>query len=137
MKKPNIYIIIAVLVAAIVVGIIVYKNFMTVKDTKQSNDLIDKVNQEINPKDVTLTQVQLATIAEKLYVAMDGLGTDTDAVYSAFDMAETRSDILAIIGKFGVRDGETLTEWIQGDLSGSEIMHLNSLIASKGINYKF
>lgn len=137
MKKPNIYIIIAILVVAIVVGVIIYKNYMTIKDTKTSNDLVDKVNKEIIASDVTLTKAQLMGIVEKLYVAMDGWGTDTDAVYSAFEMAATRSDILSIIGTFGVKDGETLNEWIQGDLSGSEIAHLNSIIASKGINYQF
>lgn len=136
-SKIKIAVIIAAVLAVIIIGFIIYRNSLKLKDVKSSNEVIDKVNQEIIPSDLTLTQVQLGTICQKLYDAMDGLGTDTDAVYDAFSLANTRSDVLAIIGTFGVRDGETLSEWLYGDLSGSEIMHLNKVIASKGINYTF
>lgn len=129
--------IIAAVVVAIIVLYFVFREDPKRKDTKQSNDVVDKVNKEIIPNEVTLSTVQLQTICEKLYNAMDGWGTDTDAVYEAFSKAKTRSDILSIIGTFGVKDGETLEEWLYGDLSGSEIQHLNSVIASKGINYTF
>lgn len=129
--------IIAAVVVAIIILILVMRRSAKLKDVKSSNEVIDKANKEIVTSDLTLTNVQLGTICQKLYDAMDGWGTDTDAIYSAFSAANTRSDILAIIATFGVRDGETLAEWLYGDLSGSEIMHLNNVIASKGINYTF
>lgn len=137
MNKVKLCLIIAAVLAVIIIGVIIYKKSIKLKDVKNSNEVIDKVNNEIDANDLTLTTVQLATISQKLYDAMAGWGTDTDAVYDAFALANTRSDVLAIIGTFGVREGETLSEWLYGDLSGSEIMHLNSVIASKGINYKF
>ncbi len=137
MSKVKLGLIIAAVLAVIIIGVIIYKKSIKLDDVKNSNEVIDKVNKEIDTNDLTLTRVQLATISQKLYDAMDGWGTDTDAVYDAFSLANTRSDVLSIIGTFGVRDGETLSEWLYGDLSGSEIMHLNSVIASKGINYQF
>lgn len=137
MSKMKIGLIIAAVIAVIIICVIIYNKSIKLDDVKNSNQVIDKVNKEIDTNDLTLTTVQLGTICQKLYDAMDGLGTDTEAVYNAFALANTRSDVLAIIGTFGVKDGETLSEWLYGDLSGSEIMHLNSLIASKGINYKF
>lgn len=137
MSKAKIALIIAAVLAVIVIGYFIYRSMTKLKDVKSSNEVIERANQEIVTSDLTLTNVQLGTICQKLYDAMEGLGTDTNAVYSAFAQANTRSDVLAIIATFGVRDGETLAEWLYGDLSGSEIMHLNSVIASKGINYNF
>lgn len=136
-KRTKTLIILLVVVLTVVVGIILYKTFFKLKDVKSSNDVIDRANAEIEKNSLTLTTAQLNTICEKLYKAMEGLGTDTEGVYAAFESASSRSDVLAIIGTFGVRDGESLEEWLYGDLSGSEIMHLNSILAAKNINYKF
>lgn len=137
MSKVKIGLIIAAIVAVIIIGLVIYNKFTKLEDVKSSNEVIDKANQEIVTSDLTLTTVQLSTICQKLYDAMKGFGTDTESIYSAFAMANTRSDILSIIATFGVKEGETLAEWLYGDLSGSEIMHLNNVIASKGINYTF
>lgn len=136
-KELKIGLIVAAIVVAMIIVYFLYKKYTKLEDVKSSNEVIEKANQEIVTSDLTLTTVQLGTICQKLYDAMKGLGTDVDAVYAAFSAANTRSDILSIIAKFGVRDGESLAEWLYGDLSGSEIMHLNNVIASKGINYQF
>lgn len=141
MKKLSLEIKIALIfLVVIVVGVIIYFCYSSVSklnDVRSSNDIIDKANKEIDASQLSLTTVQLNTICEKLYKAMNGLGTDIDAVYDSFSIANSRSDVLAIIATFGVRDGETLQEWLSGDLAQDEILHLNSLLAAKNINYQF
>ena len=50
---------------------------------------------------------------------------------------QSRSDVLQLIKVFGVKDGETLTEWINYDLSASEIDKNNTILATNDINYSF
>lgn len=126
--------------AALVLLVIVYyfyKGLTKVEEVKSTNEVVNKANQEIDTAKLTLTNVQLNTIVEKLYKAMSGIGTDLDGVYSAFEMVNTRSDVLAVIGNFGMKDGESLSEWLYGDLSQDEINHVNAILASKNINYQF
>jgi len=46
-------------------------------------------------------------------------------------------DIAKLILAYGVRDDETLAEWIIGDLRSSQIDKLNKILSNKGITYKF
>lgn len=135
--KIKIILICLAVVVVFVIGYYFYKSTTKLDDVRSSNEVIEKANKEIDASQITLTKVQLQTICEKLYDAMDGLGTDIDSVYDAIGMANTRSDVLSIIATFGVKDGESLSEWLYGDLSQKEINHLNSILASKNINYKF
>lgn len=135
--KIKIILICLAVVVVFVIGYYFYKSTTKLDDVRSSNEVIEKANKEIDASQITLTKVQLQTICEKLYDAMDGLGTDIDSVYDAIGMANTRSDVLSIIATFGVKDGESLSEWLYGDLSQKEINHINSILASKNINYKF
>lgn len=135
--KIKIILICLAVVVVFVIGYYFYKSTTKLDDVRSSNEVIEKANKEIDASQITLTKVQLQTICEKLYDAMDGLGTDIDSVYDAIGMANTRSDVLSIIATFGVKDGESLSEWLYGDLSQKEINHLNSILASKNINYQF
>jgi uncharacterized protein YpmB len=138
-KNPTIkWIIIAILViVASLVVYLIYRSVTKVEDVASSNEVIERANQEMDVNQLTLTTQQLHTICEKLYDAMSGFATDEDAIYDAISMCETRSDLMAVIATFGVKDGQTLAEWLYDDLDGSELAHLNAIISSKNINYKF
>lgn len=138
-KNPTIkWIIIAILViVASLVVYLIYRSVTKVEDVASSNEVIERANQEMDVNQLTLTTQQLHTICEKLYDAMSGFATGEDAIYDAISMCETRSDLMAVIATFGVKDGQTLAEWLYDDLDGSELAHLNAIISSKNINYKF
>jgi len=138
-KNPTIkWIIIAILViVASLVVYWIYRSVTKVEDVASSNEVIERANQEMDVNQLTLTTQQLHTICEKLYDAMSGFATDEDAIFDAISMCETRSDLMAVIATFGVKDGQTLAEWLYDDLDGSELAHLNAIISSKNINYKF
>lgn len=85
----------------------------------------------------TLSLVQFNLLSNKLYTAMKGPGTDEDTVFACFNQLRNTADILKLIAVFGTKDGETLDQWIRGDLSSWEITELNTNLANKGIAYAF
>ena len=134
-KVVAISVLVLVIVAIIILIVVKYKGKLT--DTIKNRELAESLDEEINQDDITLTQTQLNTFASSLYAAMDGLGTDEDKIYNVFRAMGTRSDVLQLIKTFGVKDGETLTEWLNGDLSSKEIDKINSILANNNINYQF
>lgn len=132
------WVLVAVLVAVVVFVIYkIYRSFTKIEDVASSNEVIERANEEMDVSQLTLTTQQIHTICEKLYDAMSGFATDEDAIYDAISMCGSRSDLMAVIATFGVKDGQTLAEWLYEDLDGSELAHLNAIISSKNINYKF
>jgi hypothetical protein len=107
------------------------------KNKALEKKVVDKANAEIKDTDVTLTPSELSNLADRLYSAMSGPGTDEEAVYAAFRLLRTRSDLMSLIKAFGVRKGETLPQWLTGDLSRREIEKLNAILVSNRINYSF
>ena len=85
----------------------------------------------------TLSNVQFNLLANKLYNAMKGAGTDEDTVFACFNQLRNTADILKLIAVFGTKDGETLDQWVRGDLTSWEINRLNTNLANKGIAYAF
>ena len=95
------------------------------------------VNQEIAQGGaLSYAKSQYQNFADALYYAMKGLGTDTSTVYNVFNQLYSKADVLQLISTFGVKDNETLSEWMRGEWK-LDISKINSILASKGIEYKF
>jgi hypothetical protein len=124
-------------VAGWVLTFLLIKGIAFLKNKALEKKVVDKANAEIKDTDVTLTPSELSNLADRLYSAMSGPGTDEEAVYAAFRLLRTRSDLMSLIKAFGVRKGETLPQWLTGDLSRREIEKLNAILVSNRINYSF
>jgi len=85
---------------------------------------------------LSYSESQYKAFADKLYVAMKGVGTDTNAVYSVFNAMNNKADVLKLVTTFGLRDGETLTEWMGGEWRLS-VAQINKTLSLKGIDYQF
>ena len=107
------------------------------KEEEKKGNLNEEINKEINKKNITLSQVQLNTLADKIFKAVSGIGTDERSILDAFRTLKTTDDVLALIKTFGVRDTMTLREWLYDDLSNSEISKINDIFLSKGISFSF
>jgi hypothetical protein len=79
---------------------------------------------------------QYSTFADTLYGAMKGLSTDTTAVYGVFNSMKNKTDVLKLIAAFGVRDGETLAQWMAGEWR-LNMDTINKTLQTKGIDYQF
>ena len=88
---------------------------------------------------LTYTQTQYVAFANKLYDSMKGIGTDRDTIRYVFNEMETKADVLKLIQVFGVRDGETLSQWLKGETYWFKNVtgEVNNILSRKGIDYKF
>lgn len=97
----------------------------------------------------TLDALKLATISNQLFTAMDGYGTDVNGVYAGFANVNNDLDVVNLIKAYGIRELSTgslnpspnlkgtLSQALTDELSASEMIALNNMLAKKGIKYRF
>jgi hypothetical protein len=127
----------AIALVVAIVAVILYYIYRKMRTAIQEKKLIADVNSEILPSQLNYTDVQYQAFASKLYMAMKGIGTDEEAIYSVMQQMKSRSDLMRVIAVFGVKDDMTLNEWMSDELNASEIQKVNTLLASNGILYNF
>lgn len=84
------------------------------------------------------------SMANKLFDAMDGYGTDDDVVFAQFDRLNNDVDFIKLDKAFGVRTASDnffglieptdLRGWIRDDLSSESIATLNQRLKQSGIS---
>lgn len=90
---------------------------------------------------------QYKMLADQLFSAMDGVGTDEVSVGYVFQQMNNDLDVLSLNQKFGKRAGTswyalsteyTMSQWLRDDLSASAIeKYVNAPLRAKGIKYQF
>ncbi len=139
-KARIICIVVAVCIVMAIAGVVIAKTCNLkdlISNKKAEQKLIEEANKNIETSQLSYTQDQYNTYATRLYKAMKGIGTNEKAIYTVFEAMNTYSDVQQLVKTFGIKDGETLKEWLYGDLSNSELAHLNEILSSKSINYQF
>ena len=139
--KYKIYIIVVAIVAVLAIGTWAVLKFTSLGKKMDERIVEEKLGKaldsEIAKEAVTLTPADAELYAQRLYTAMKGMGTDEDAIYSVFLNLKTKGDVLYLIQVFGVKDHETLVQWITSELNSKERAKLNSILANKNIDYTF
>lgn len=119
-----------------------WNNVSKEKDVKTSNEVIDKLNKEIDLNTLSISEEQARAIAQKIENAIYGFGTNFDAIKSAFGACKTRSDIMEVAAVYHkiCKDYWTysgsLWKDLADDLSNSEINELNQLLSYKNILFQ-
>lgn len=89
---------------------------------------------------------QYYTFADLLQAAMEGMGTDEDAILAVFEKINSDLDVLLLVKAFGIRsyhefawidEDYTLTQWFQNELSDGMFEDINDILKDKGINFYF
>lgn len=141
-----------------------YRSFKKSQDEKDANTAAQLANAElqqlaqqgIRP---TLSALDFENMAQTVVTAVDGCGTDEDAIYSVFNRLRNDADIRQFISTFGIRYtqpcaatqpisyalwladdksfGGPLGVFLRYDLGDSEIAQINNIMRSKGINFQF
>lgn len=132
----------------------VYKMVKRMAAEKDSKKEVGDINDDIKKlqaqgKKQTLTQSQVSGIANELFTALNGYGTNYDAVLHALVRVKNDIDMLAVIKSFGVREISagawspepnfkgTLGQALVEELSAKEKTALNNMLARKGIGHRF
>lgn len=133
----------AAIVIVIIVLLAVYWNKIRARIADRR--LERSFEQQITASEVTLTEFQAKSLADRLYSAMEGAGSNEDKIYSVFNEINSYSDLMMVMKAFGERKGfwnwfgseSGLVEWINDDCSNDEIAKINAILASKNINFSF
>lgn len=87
----------------------------------------------IASNNLTINVDEAGLMAQSLYNAMQGFGTQEDVIYSVFERIKTRDDLLLVIKRFGLRKNLNGTRaafigrdinligWLKEDLKESEL----------------
>lgn len=97
----------------------------------------------------TITEAQAKGYVKQIVAAADDFGTDNDKIYNVFKNLNNEADVYLLISVFGVQEWKgtwssyfsmesgTLSYLLSYEMRDSQIQKINSILASKGINYKF
>lgn len=139
-------------VIVLVILIIVYKLYKKIKkdinnnirNSKIEKDIRDIVNThgsdpgaQVTSEVRTYTDADYDLMAESLYEAMDGAGTDEDAIFEILSSLRTKADWYALVDSFGTRETSsmwssfkgTLAKWLSDELTSSEKAKVNQILS--------
>lgn len=136
-----------------VLGTLGYQKIKKLKEQRDSkNEALDvgkdlSVSQKNKPQ--TLTQAQVSSIANALFTAMNGYGTDYNVIVQQMAKINNQTDLLAIIKSYDVRTlssgnwnpspnvSGTLTQHLTDELSDAQLEAINNMLSRKGIKNRF
>lgn len=129
-------------VVALVIAFFFWSRSDKQKKVKESNAAIDQANKEIDPNQVSVTAEQAEALADKLWNAMLGPGTDYDAIKTAIRTCKSRSDVITVAATYRQKYGDswfsngTLWSDLQGDLSTEQAKEINEILEDKNVEFK-
>jgi len=129
----------------VVVLAVVLVVFLTIRAVKSYASRIGQYSEQLGEQAALVaqgqqksySQSQYNTMANQLYYALKGAGTDEETVYSVMGKMQNDLDIIALDNAFGMRDASSLQAWLRGDLSSSEMQQVNMILSNKGITKSF
>jgi len=123
-----------IVIIALIFGLIIYKDL---RKRSSGKSAIKELDKDIDTNHLSYPRSYYGIWAQDVYRAVNGMGTDEQAVFDVFKKMKNKDDVLQLITSFGVKDGETLSQWLIGDLGEDDKETLNRLLSDKDINYQF
>lgn len=132
-KNPKLLLIwVVVLIVIIILGRYFYKWLKNNFGNNSGN------TGTINKNNLTYTESEYLSMAEILFRAMDGAGTDEQKIFDVIARIRTKDDWTKLKSVFGVKKSSTWTstfegtliEWLTDECSTSDISKINQLLSS-------
>jgi len=103
---------------------------------------------QVNKGNLSYPLNQFNVYADQLFQAMDGNGTDEEAIYAIFRAMNNADDLSQLIVTYGTREitdplpwnpnkNMTLAAALRDELDSEELKTVNMIIAGKAIKYSF
>lgn len=113
------------IIVVVIILWIVFKKLGKIGKTDLEKDL----KKEIDKKNLSFDSSKYNEMADILYTAMKGWGTDFPAVESVLTQLKTADDWKQLQVSFGKRDNENLVQWLIDDVDSAEV---NEMIKQTG-----
>lgn len=138
-------IVIGVFLIVIIILLVVFwsriKSLFQILGNKLQNKQLENEWTAQTGETATLSYANLQSMANKLFQAADGAGTDEDAIFAVFNQLHNTADLYALISAYGTRNGLDLPGMIRDELGDHfptyERTKLNKILTNKGIAYQF
>lgn len=114
-----------------VVGGCVWLMFRVFKKSTQNIDLYTT-----STAGATISQLQANSLAQKIAAAWGFINDDEDSVYAAFKALNNFQDLVMLMRAYNYRN-ETLVQSVNNRMNFKEVRNINSILAGKGIDFKF
>ena len=126
----------------------IYSKWAAGAEQRTLQKALDNVT-KVDSSKLTITQSEAVIIADRLLVAMDGMGTDEKIIMNLLiDNVRTNDDLKLIVKTFGLKEYGTtglpywgsgtpldLSGWIRKEMSGSNLTKLQTRFAQAGIPF--
>lgn len=137
-KSPKDKIINIVILLVIAVALFFFIRWIVRKVKTMNTEANKELNNALDSGvKLSFSNSQYENFANQLYNAMNGPGTDENAIYNVFNQMKNIADVLKLVTTFGFRKNQDLSTWLYKDLSSNEMYKVNSILSTKGIDYKF
>ena len=117
------------------------------QEVQGASDELDRLNQSPATRQ-KMSGYQAEQTSNAIFTAMDGWGTNEDAIYVAFRQMKNNADFLAVTKAFGTREvssGQgswvkdmkgTLTQCLQDELDSEERAKVNAILKARNIRFR-
>jgi hypothetical protein len=85
-------------------------------------------NLAVNTKKLSFTNDSYNRMASQMYTAMEGVGTDSEAIKSVMGAMKTQDDWNQVIQSFGIKKDENLIDWLRDAFNSTSASFLNGLV---------
>lgn len=111
------------------------------------NKELDKLNSNASTK-ATLSKAELSSMANKVHAAMDGYGTDEEAIVKVFRQLKNNADFAGLQAAYGIQEISSgrfnpepnfkgnLIASLSTELSDYWVTKINSILRAKNIKYR-
>lgn len=129
---------------------VIYRMLKGRENLQQAKEEITEEQKELKQSTIKpkITKSQAEQYANNIFAAMDGYGTDVDAIKDVFNRLQNNQDFLLLSISYGVRTVSsgrfnlapdftgTMSATIIDECSDGERKELNDILASKGITQR-
>jgi len=122
------------LIIIIVVGIVAVGLFFLIKKIGKPLDEESQANKDLDKKDLTMTQTELKQLANRLWVAFKGMGTDENTAVSVVTSLKSKADWIGLTNAYDIDDdGMSLTEQFADEMTYKEMQPIISHLQTLGV----
>ncbi len=128
-------------IGVVVLAIIALIINAILKNHNLSDSYTRESDNEVVSSELSFSSLEYKGMAERLYGAMNGLGTGESIILSVLGSLQTKSDWLKIVAVFGVRESTlwtssfsgNLIQWFGTELTGDEMREVSDVLAKIGV----
>jgi hypothetical protein len=145
-KQTRMILIAGGVILATILGFVLWRKFkklfQRVGEQVEEKDVVKAAEKAVVTSEITKDKTWFESAADRLYRAMEGLGTTEKSIYDVFRQLNTKSDYYQLVATFGVRTGKSglkrftgnLSSWLEHELTAGEIAKCNEILNKIGVS---